>query len=357
MKALRFYAAKDLRIEEVAEIPAPGPGQVAIKNRYVGICGTDLHEYVAGPIFVPAEPHPYTKAVLPQVLGHEYSGEVTAVGDGVTNVKVGDRVSVQPLVMPRSGDYFSDRGLFHLSEDLALVGLSWDWGGMAEASIVNDYNAVKIPDGMSWEEAALVEPTAVAVYAAERGEVTAGDSVLVTGAGPIGMLAMLAAKAYGATKIFLSDVNETRLALAREILPGVVTLNPMHDDVPALIRAATEGGVGVDKVIEASGNEAALNTGLQAVRKQGTIVQVGLHTKDSRLHWHDVTFKDVDVRGAWAYPTHYWPKVIDLIASGALPALKVVTKKIALDEAVTEGFDALLSPAGDQVKILIDLEK
>lgn len=357
MKALRFHAAKDLRIEEVADLPAPGPGQVAVKNRFVGICGTDLHEYVAGPIFVPSAPHPFTGAQAPQVLGHEFSGEVTAVGEGVTNVKVGDRVSIQPLVMPRSGDYYADRGLFHLSEDLALVGLSWDWGGMAEGAIVNDYNAVKIPDAMSWEEAALVEPTAVAVYAAERGGVSAGDSVLVTGAGPIGMLAMLAAKAYGATKIFLSDVNETRLALARDILPGVVTLNPMKDDVVARIRAETEGGAGVDKVIEASGNEAALNTGLQAVRKQGVIVQVGLHTKDSRLHWHDVTFKDVDVRGAWAYPTHYWPKVVDLIASGALPALKVVTKKIALEDAVTEGFDALLSPSGEHVKILIDLQK
>lgn len=357
MKALRFHAAKDLRIETIDEIGKPGPGQVAVKNKFVGICGTDLHEYVAGPIFVPAEPHPFTGAKLPQVLGHEYSGEVTAVGEGVTHVKVGDRVSIQPLVMPRSGDYYSDRGLFHLSEDLALVGLSWQGGGMAEASIVNDYNVVKIPDGMSYEEAALVEPTAVAVYAAERGGVTAGDSVLVTGAGPIGMLAMLAAKAYGATKIFLSDVNETRLKLAREILPGVVTLNPAKDDVAAIIRAQTEGGVGCDKVIEASGNEAALNTGLQAVRKQGVIVQVGLHTKDSKLHWHDVTFKDVDVRGAWAYPTHYWPKVVDLIASGALPAMKVVTSKITLDNAVTEGFDALLAPGGAQVKILIDLEK
>ncbi|WP_341485759.1 2,3-butanediol dehydrogenase [Thioclava sp. GXIMD4215] len=356
MKALRFHAAKDLRVEDIEDVAKPGPGQVAVKNRFAGICGTDLHEYVAGPIFVPSEPHPFTKAVLPQVLGHEFGGTVTAVGEGVTHVKVGDRISCQPLVMPRSGDYFADRGLFHLSEDLALVGLSWNGGGFSEAVVINDYNAVKIPDTMSDEEAALVEPTAVAVYAAERGEITAGDSVLVTGAGPIGMLSLLAAKAYGATKVFLSDVNETRLKMAKEILPEVITLNPMKDDVVARIREATEGGVGCDKVIEASGNEAALNTGLQAVRKQGTIVQVGLHTKDSKLHWHDVTFKDVDVRGAWAYPTYYWPKVIDLIATGAIPASKIVTKKIKLDDAVKEGFDALLDPAGNHLKILIDLE-
>lgn len=356
MRALRFHAAKDLRVEEVEAISKPGPGQVTIKNKFVGICGTDLHEYAAGPIFIPTEPHPLTGAKAPQTLGHEFGGEVTAVGEGVRSLKVGDRVSVQPLIMPRAGDYFSDRGLFHLSEELALVGLSWHSGGMAEYATVNEYNAIKIPDAMSFEEAALVEPTAVVVYALERGQVTAGDSVLVTGAGPIGLLAMLAAKAYGATKIFLSDVNEKRLKLAEEILPGIVTLNPMKDDVVARIRAETEGGVGVDKVIEASGNEAALNTGLQAVRKQGVIVQVGLHTKHSKLDWHAVTFKDVDIRGAWCYPTYYWPKVIDLIASGALPALKVVTKKVTLETAVAEGFEELLSPAGSQLKILIDIE-
>ncbi len=116
MKALRFHAAKDLRIEEIAAIPAPGPGQVAIRNRFVGICGTDLHEYAYGPIFIPTAPHPFTGAHGPQVLGHEFGGVVTAVGAGVTHVAVGDRVSVQPLIMPRSGDYFADRGLFHLSD-------------------------------------------------------------------------------------------------------------------------------------------------------------------------------------------------------------------------------------------------
>ncbi len=104
--------------------------------------------------------------------------------------------------MPRSGDYFADRGLFHLSTQLALVGLSWDGGGMAEAALVNEYNVQKIPDEMTDEEAALVEPTAVAVYACDRGGVTAGNSVLVTGAGPIGMLTLLAARAAGAAQLF-----------------------------------------------------------------------------------------------------------------------------------------------------------
>ena len=355
MKALRFHAAKDLCIEDIAALPTPGPGQVAIRNHFVGICGTDLHEYSYGPIFIPKDPHPFTGAQGPQVLGHEFGGVVTAVGEGVTHVAPGDRVSVQPLIMPRSGDYFADRGLFHLSPVLALAGLSWLSGGMAEAALLNDYNVVRIPDSLTDEEAALVEPTAVAVYACDRGGVAAGNSVLVTGAGPIGMLTLLAAKAFGATTLFVSDLNDTRLEIAQRILPGVITLNPKRDDIGARIRAETEGGVGCDVALECVGNEKALASCLDAVRKQGVIVQVGLHPGNSGLDWFTVTFKDVDVRGSWAYPTHLWPRVIDLIASGAIPASKVVTKKIRLDEAVTEGFDTLLDPAGTHLKILIDL--
>lgn len=355
MKALRFHAAKDLRLDDLEPLPAPGPGQVAIRNRFVGICGTDLHEYAYGPIFIPKEPHPCTGASGPQVLGHEFGGVVTAIGAGVSHVAVGDRVSVQPLIMPRKGDYFADRGLFHLSPQLALAGLSWASGGMAEAALLNDYNVVKIPDTLSDEEAALVEPTAVAVYACDRGAVVAGNSVLVTGAGPIGILTLLAARAFGATRLFVSDLNDTRLQLAQRIVPGVITLNPRRDNIGEAIRAETEGGVGCDVALECVGNEKALQSCLDAVRKQGTIVQVGLHPGNSGLNWFDVTFKDVDLRGSWAYPTHLWPRVIGLIASGAIPAKQVVTRKIRLEEAITDGFDALLDPAGTQLKILIDL--
>ncbi|WP_233713067.1 2,3-butanediol dehydrogenase [Amaricoccus solimangrovi] len=355
MRALRFHAAKDLRVEDVARPEQPGPGQVLVRNRFVGICGTDLHEYSYGPIFIPKEPHPFTGAHGTQILGHEFGGVVEAVGAGVSAAKPGDRVSIQPLVMPRSGDYFSDRGLFHLSPDLALVGLSWHSGGMAEWALVNDYNVAVVPEELTDEDAALVEPTAVAVYACDRGGVSAGSSVLVTGAGPIGALTLLAAKAAGAAQLFVSDLNDTRLGFMREMLPEVVTLNPKRDDVGAAIRSATEGNVGCDVAIECVGNEHALKACLDAVRKQGVVVQTGLHPHENPLDWFSVTFKDVDIRGSWAYPTHYWPRVIRMIASGLLPASKVVTKRIRLDEAVSEGFDALIDPAGTQLKILIDL--
>ena len=357
MKALRFHAAKDLRVEEIPAPGAPGPGQVLIENRFCGICGTDLHEYAYGPIFIPKEPHPFTGVHGPQVLGHEFGGVVKAVGEGVTHVKLGDRVSVQPLIMPRSGDYFAARGLFHLSTQLALAGLSWGSGGMAQEALLNDYNVEPIPAELSDEEAAMIEPTAVAVYACDRAGIRAGESVLITGAGPIGILTAMAARAAGATQLFISDLNDTRLSLAREILGEVRTINPRQEKVGDVLRAATEGGVGCDVAIECVGNEHALKNCVDAVRKQGVVVQTGLHPGESPLGWFDVTFKDIDIRGAWAYPTHYWPRVARLIASGAIPAKKIVTKRIALADAVKEGFDQLLDPAGTQLKILIDLSR
>ena len=344
MQALRFHAAKDLRVEEIEEPGRPGPGEVRIRNTRVGICGTDLHEYAYGPIFVPKEPHPFTGVSGTQILGHEFGGTVTDIGKGVTKVAVGDRVSVQPLIMPRDTEYYADRGLFFLSEKLALAGLSWPWGGMAEASILNDYNVYRIPDAMSEEEAALVEPTAVAVYACDRGGVRAGSSVLVTGAGPIGLLTVLAARAAGATRVFLSDPNAKRLELARTIDPDLVTIDPTKESVAERVRAGTDGRVGADVAME-------------AVRRQGVVVQVGLHPGPSKLDWFSVTCKDIDVRGSWAYPTTSWPRVIDLIATGRLPASKIVTKRIHLKDAVREGFDALLDPSGTQLKIMIDLTK
>lgn len=357
MKAARFHGKRDVRVENLPEPDRDtlGPHEVLIRNRFCGICGTDLHEYAAGPIFISTQPHPYTGAKLPQVLGHEYGGTVIAIGPEVSDVAPGDKVSVQPLVSPRD-DYFGRRGLYQLSDKLGIVGLMWPWGGMAEYSVVNDYNVFRMPDSVSDEQAALIEPTAVAVYAADRGGVKPGSSVLVTGAGPIGQLQVLAARAAGASRIFLSDTNDNRLAMARQLLPDVITLNPKSDDVVEAIRDQTEGHVGVDVALECVGAEAALATCIEAVRRQGVVVQVGLHVGKPAVDGFTVTFKDIDVRGSWCYSTLMWPRVASMIGAGILPAEKVVTRRIRLDDVVRDGFEALLSPAGTELKILIDLQ-
>ena len=237
MKAARFHGQHDLRVEDVQEASDKlGPREVLVRNDLCGICGTDLHEYAAGPIFVPKGTHPYSGAAMPMILGHEFGGKVIAIGSAVDGVAVGDRVSIMPHVAPAK-DFYGRRGLRQLSDNLAVIGLSWPWGGMAEHAVVNDYNAVPISDDLSNEQSALIEPVAVVVHAAERGGIRPGASVLVTGAGPIGQLQVMAARAAGASRIFLSDTNDNRLALARKISQDVITLNPKRDNVGEEIKS------------------------------------------------------------------------------------------------------------------------
>jgi (R,R)-butanediol dehydrogenase/meso-butanediol dehydrogenase/diacetyl reductase len=190
VRALRFHAARDLRIEDVEEPGGPRAGEVVVRVATCGICGTDLHEYVAGPIVTPVEPHPLTGARNPQILGHEFAGEVVAVGSEVTSVREGDRVAIMPLAYCGRCAYCR-RGLQHLCATMGCVGLSHAWGGMAELATVAEYQVVRLPDGVSFAQGALIEPTAVAAYGVERGGVAPGDKVLITGAGPIGALAAL----------------------------------------------------------------------------------------------------------------------------------------------------------------------
>ena len=171
MRAVRFHGMNDIRVEDVPEPDAVlADDDVLIAPLLCGICGTDLHEYIAGPIVTSVTPNPLSGATLPQILGHEFSARVIDVGRAVRSLKAGDRVSIQPLVSSPD-DYYARRGLNHLSRQLAVIGLSWPWGGMCERAVVKAANAVKVPDGLSDTQAALIEPGAVAVYAVDRGRI------------------------------------------------------------------------------------------------------------------------------------------------------------------------------------------
>src|SRR5436305_9744145 len=230
MRALRFHAARDLRVEELDQPGEPGVNEVVVRIASCGICGTDLHEFVAGPIVTPVEPHPLTGARNPQILGHEFAGDVVAIGDGVTRVRAGDRVAIMPLAYCGQCAYCR-RGLQHLCATMACVGLSHAWGGIAELATVAEYQVVRLPESVTYRQGALIEPTAVAAYGVERAGVGPGDSVLVTGAGPIGALAALCARAAGASTVYVSEPNAARRARAEAL--GVATvLCPTSLDVP-----------------------------------------------------------------------------------------------------------------------------
>jgi (R,R)-butanediol dehydrogenase/meso-butanediol dehydrogenase/diacetyl reductase len=303
-----------------------------------------------GPIVIPTHPHPLTGATAPQVLGHEFSAEIVEVGAGVTNLSVGQRVSVMPLLYC-GRCFYCRRGLNHLCQSMACVGLSYKSGGIAELAVVPATHVSVLPDSMRELQGALVEPGAVAAYGVDTAQVRPGDRVLITGAGPIGALAALYAASIGAN-VFISELNPTRAALARSLDVGEV-LDPSKVDVAAWIKDATDG-VSADAVIECSGNERALQTAIAAVRSAGRISQTGLHTKAAAIDPMVLSEHDITLSGTWCYPVTDWPRIIDLISRGRYPVEKVVSAQISVDDIVAQGFETLLSPTGDQVKVLVN---
>jgi (R,R)-butanediol dehydrogenase/meso-butanediol dehydrogenase/diacetyl reductase len=352
MRAARFHAARDIRIEEVAEPDGSlALRQILVRPRWCGICGTDLHEYLAGPIVTPAQPHPLTGATLPQILGHEFAGDVESVGSEITHAAPGDLVSIMPLAY--CGEcYFCRRGLNHLCRRMGCVGLSWDWGGLASLAVVEDYQAWPLPDSLSYEQGAVIEPAAVADYGVSRGAVQAGDRVLVTGAGPIGALTVLAAKAAGAGEVYLSEPNQRRARRA-ESLGAAAIFDPTSSDVVGEVHERTEG-LGVDVALECAGNEAALTACLGATRARGNVAQVGLHVTPASIDGMQLAERELSLIGTWAYSVHEWPRITSQIASGKFPVERVVSRHIPLEGTVSDGFEALVDPAGDHIKILVE---
>jgi (R,R)-butanediol dehydrogenase / meso-butanediol dehydrogenase / diacetyl reductase len=348
MKAARYHGKGDLRLEDVA---APDRdlrrSDVLIRNRVAGICGTDLHEYERGPTFVATRPHPLSGASLPQILGHEYAGVVEAIGPEATGVRIGERVSVMPQIFCgrcarcRDGDP-------RLCADLALVGLSWPWGGFAEYSVVPSAQVSALPEQVSDELGALVEPTAVAVHAVDGSTAGPGDVVLVTGGGPIGVLVALALRAAGATPL-LSEPNPHRRRRAHEL--DIAVHDPGEATPADRVRELEPGGARA--AIECAGSGAALAACIEAVRPAGCIVLTGLHPSPAAIEINDLVLRDLTLVGRGGYPVDCWPRVIELIASGRIPAAQVVTSVIGMDAIVEDGFHHLLDPDDGGLKVLV----
>ncbi|MGQ7936141.1 zinc-binding dehydrogenase [Paraburkholderia sp. D1E] len=352
MKAVRFHGKHDLRVDDVDAPAAPGYGQVLIAPTFCGICGSDLHEYDHGPTWTSADPNPYSSASLPQILGHEFAGRVISVGEGVSTVVPGDRVSIQPQTGPRD-DYFGQRNVPFLGPKASVIGLSWPWGGMAELAIVNEGNAIRLPDYITDQQGALVEPAAVGVHAVDRSQVRPGGSLLVTGGGTIGAMTALAGRAAGVSRIFVSEPNANRRKRIEGLGIGAVVLDPTVSDIGKIIRQETENGVGVDAAIECSGNGRALNACVDAVKPQGTIVQVGLMGGKVEVEPFRWTVKDITIRGSLNYPITIWPRIFEMMRSGLFPVEKIVDAEISMFNAKNDGFEALLAKESSKLKILV----
>jgi (R,R)-butanediol dehydrogenase/meso-butanediol dehydrogenase/diacetyl reductase len=356
MRALRFHQARELSVEKVPEPGPPGPGEVLLRPVMCGICGTDLHEYTDGPIVTPARPHPLTGAELPQIMGHEFSAVVVAAGEGVSHVREGDLCTVMPLIScGRCPECLVGRR--HLCRTMACTGLSSAWGGLAELAIVSAGQVVPVPESMTPQQAALIEPAAVAAYGVDRGRLQPGQTVLITGAGPIGSLAAMYALAGGARRVIVSEPDPVRRQRAASLGAGpgeVVTADPAAEPVTELIGDLT-GGLGADLAVECAGHESALNLCLDAVRPAGTVVQTALHIRPAAIRAETLALKDLSLIGTWCYPVQDFPRIVGLVASGRLPAERVISAVVPLESAVSGGFEPLITRGSGEVKVLIEV--
>lgn len=347
MKAARWHGVKDIRVEEIAN-PTPGKGEVKVKVAWTGICGSDLHEYLAGPIFVPVdEDHPLSHDKAPITMGHEYCGTVSELGEGVTGLEVGDCVAIEPIFA--CGDCPAClEGKYNLCDSLGFVGLSGGHGGFASHSVVPARMAHKMPDDLSMEQGALVEPAAVALHAVRLSKIKAGDKAAVFGAGPIGLLVVESLRVAGASEIHVVEPSEVRRQKALD-LGATSAIDPMATDAVAAIREAT-GGVHV--AFEVTGVPQVLPQCIDATRHEGQVLIVSIWESDASFQPNTAVLKERQLQGTIAYRNVY-PAVMALMTQGYFSADQLVTKRIALDDIVGEGFEALVAEKS-HVKILVE---
>lgn len=351
MKAALWYGQRDIRVEEVPE-PKPGPNQIVIKVKRCGICGTDLHDYAEFPTkSIPVDkPHPLTGHKAPIIMGHELAGDISEIGEGVEGFEIGERVTVMPL--HRCGKcYFCERGLYHLCVMQAGTGLQWYWGAFADYCMVNSYNVHKIPDSMTYEQGALVEPTALAMYALDRGNMKPGDTLLITGGGPTACLTLMCALAAGAGAVYMTEVQPGRLDMLKE-LGATEVFNPTKCDIAEELKARTKG-IGPDIAIECTGNEGGINDCFRALRNRGMYVQSGLSVGEVKVSPWEWALKDLNMCGLWCYNTYDFDKTIKIIANGKVPVEKLVTKVLPL-ENIVEAFELLsYNKEGKEMKMQV----
>jgi L-iditol 2-dehydrogenase len=312
MRAAVLHAPGEIRIEE-RERPRPGPREVLVQISAVGVCGSDVHYYEhgrIGPFVVDA----------PLVLGHESAGRVVELGEGASRHAVGARVALEPGV-PCGRCRECRAGRYNLCEEVRFFATPPVDGAFAEFVVIHEDFAFALPESLSDEEGALMEPLSVGVWACRKAGVGAGDRVLVTGAGPIGLLAMQCALAFGATEVTVSDVNARRLELAART--GATRVVP----------AGEELGTDADALIECSGHPDAVASGIRALRPAGVAVLVGMGPEEEgTLPLSLIQGRELWVTGTFRYANTY-PTAIALAAAGRVDLRSIISGRFGLEEA------------------------
>lgn len=337
MIATQYKGDKTFSVIE-KEIEAPGAGEVRIKVAYVGVCGTDVHIYHGM----------MDKRVnIPETIGHEMSGTIDAVGEGVEGFKVGDKIVVRPLddrkVKP------SDKGFNHICEELKFIGIDSP-GSMQQYWNVPAFTLHKLKEETDLKLAALIEPLSVAVHDVRMGGLQAGETAVVLGGGPIGLLVALVAKEKGA-QVIISEINDTRIAKAKEL--GLDAVNPMQTDLVDYVKSKTDDKR-ADVVFEVAGVQPALDIMTEVAGIRGRIVMVAIHGQKKEVDLFKFFWKELKLIGARVYEKEDYEKAISLITANELPFNDMITDVQPLKniQTVFENIDK--NPDG--LKVLMDCQ-
>lgn len=314
----------------------PVKGEVRLDVAYCGVCGTDMHIFHG---------HMDQRVPMPMTIGHEVSATVVELGEGVDGVAVGDRVSVRPLLFGEASDF--DKGYSHVGKNLKIIGIDMA-GGMQASWTVPAYTLHALPEGMSLEQGAMIEPAAVACHDVRLGEVKAGETCVVIGGGPIGLLIALVAKEKGAS-VVLSEVNDARLELARSL--GLVGVNPIRDDLVDSIRELTNGRM-ADCAFEVSGSAAGVEVMTELLNVRGRIVMVAIHPDPKPVNLFKFFWSELKLIGARLYEKEDFDEAIQLAASGCLHLDTLITRVDPI-ENVQQTFETIEANP-DGIKYLID---
>jgi (R,R)-butanediol dehydrogenase/meso-butanediol dehydrogenase/diacetyl reductase len=350
MKAARFYDKGDIRVEDIPE-PTIAPGTVGIDVAWCGICGTDLHEFMEGPIFIPpcGHPHPVSGESAPITMGHEFSGVVYAVGDGVDDIEIGQHVVVEPYIIADDVDTGPGES-YQLSKNMNFIGLGGHGGGLAEKIAVKRRWVHPISAAIPLDQAALIEPLTVGYHAFVRSGAKAGDIALVGGGGPIGLLLGAVLKARGIT-VILTELSAKRKQKAKETGVADYVLDPSEVNVTDEVMRITEN-CGVDVAFECTSVNEVLDTLVETTKPGGTVVIVSIWSHPATVNVHSVVMKELDVRGTIGYANNH-EDTIKLVEEGKVNLEPFITQRIQLDDLVSEGFERLIHNNESAVKIIV----
>ena len=342
MKALVLHGKQDLRYETNFPEPTPGPGEVLLRMTYSSICQTDIEVWQHDPFGM------FERRPGPRIQGHEAAGVVEALGEGVTSLKVGDRVAVEN-VRTCGLCFFCRKGRASLCENGRNFGFS-DNGGLAEYAVWLASMCIKLPDSMSNEEAPLSEPTSVGVHAVMNANVSVGDTAAVIGCGVVGLATMQVLQAAGATVVAI-DPRPSSLKLASE-LGAAATLNPKEVD-PAEVLPGMTNGYGPDVVIETAGAHGTALNAVQWVRRGGKAVIVGFSSSPQELVFSRALSGEKTVMSSSAAGTGEYRKAVELIARGKVNVKPLISALVPLDRGIQDGFERMLKPTKDVYRILV----